>query len=219
MEGGHQRRQRIEMGGEPGLLKTPPANPSVRACRRRLPSARQAERLAYHCSMPGNHDLSFFQKILLVTDGTVTDLIALYAGEPIRVKKLGQAIREESAPAELQCTGPTRLLNRRILLSGATKTYLYAESQFVFERLSNSIQERMLNTDRPIGLLWKEERLETFREIVGQAVEPCAAIAQHFELPPSAPFVSRTYLIHHNGKPLGMITEKWPLSYFREQLS
>jgi chorismate-pyruvate lyase len=166
--------------------------------------------------MPGNHDLSLFQRILLATDGTVTDLIALYAGEPIRVKKLVQTISEDSAPAELQCSGPTRMLSRRILLTGATKTYLYAESQFVLERLSKSIQDQMLNTDRPIGLLWKEERLETFREIVRQSVEPYAAIAQYFDLPTSAPFVSRTYLIHHGGRPLGMITEKWPLSYFRE---
>jgi len=89
----------------------------------------------------------------------------------------------------------------------------------VLERLSKSIQDQMLNTDRPIGLLWKEERLETFREIVGQAVEPCAAIAQYFDLPPSAPFVSRTYLIHHDRRPLGIITEKWPLSPFREPIS
>ena len=169
--------------------------------------------------MPGNHELSLFQRILLATDGTVTDLIALYAGEPIRVKKLVQTAGEDSAPAELQCSGPTRLLSRKILLTGATRTYLYAESQFVLERLSNSIQDQMLNTDRPIGLLWREARLETFREIVAQAVEPCTAIAQHFNLPPSAPFVSRTYVIHHGGKPLGVITEKWPLSHFREPIS
>jgi chorismate-pyruvate lyase len=169
--------------------------------------------------MPGTHDLSLFQRILLATDGTVTELVALYAGEPIRVKKLSQAIRENNAPAELQCAAPTRLLSRRILLTGAAKTYLYAESQFVLERLSKSTQDRMLNTDRPIGLLWKEERLETFREIVAQAVEPCAAIAQYFDLPSSAPFVSRSYLIHHDRRPLGMITEKWPLGYFREPIT
>jgi chorismate-pyruvate lyase len=165
--------------------------------------------------MPSSHDFSLFQRILLATDGTVTDLIALYAGEPIRVKKLGQTIHEEVAQAELKCTKPTRLLNRKILLSGAAKNYLYADSLFVVERLSKSIQEQMFHTDQPIGLLWKEERLETFREVVRQTVEPCAAIAQYFDLPTSAPFVSRTYLIHHVGKPLGSITEKWPLSYFR----
>lgn len=162
-----------------------------------------------------NHDLSLFQKILLATDGTVTDLIGLYTGESIRVKKLEQAIREELAPPALKCAGPTRLLIRRILLSGASKNYLFADSVFVFERFSKSIQEQLLNTDKPIGLMWKEERLETYREIVEQKVEPCADAAKHFELPASAPFVSRTYLIHHSGLPLGAITEKWPVGLFR----
>jgi chorismate-pyruvate lyase len=165
--------------------------------------------------MASSCDLSLFQKILLATDGTVTELIALYAGEPIRVKKLEQTIREEVASAELACTGRTRLLTRRILLAGATKKYLYAESEFVLERLPEPIRTQMLETDRPIGLLWKEQRLETFREIVRQSIEPFAATAQHFDLPASAPFVARTYLVHHAGMPMGMITEQWPLSLFR----
>jgi chorismate-pyruvate lyase len=162
-----------------------------------------------------NNDLSLFQKILLATDGTVTDLIALYTGESIRVKKLEQGIREQAAPPSLQCDGPTRLLVRKILLSGVSKNYLYADSIFVFERFSKSIQDQLLNTDRPIGLMWKEERLETYREIVEQTVEPCTEAAEHFALSASEPFVSRTYLIHHAGKPLGAITEKWPVSFFR----
>lgn len=162
-----------------------------------------------------NDHLSLFQKVLLATDGTVTDLIALYTGESIRVKKLEQAIREEIAPPALKCSGPTQLLIRKILLCGVSTNYLFADSVFVFERFSKSIQEQLLNTDKPIGLMWKEEQLETYREIVEQKVEPCAEIATHFGLPASEPFVSRTYLIHHNGKPLGSITEKWPVSLFR----
>jgi chorismate-pyruvate lyase len=162
-----------------------------------------------------NNDLSLFQKILLATDGTVTDLIALYTGESIRVKKLEQSIQLGIAPPELRCSAPTRLLHRRILLSGLSRNYLYADSTFVFERFSKSIQEQLLNTDKPIGLMWKEEKLETYREIVEQKVEPCAEIAAYFDLPATAPFVSRTYLIHNSGLPLGAITEKWPVSLFR----
>jgi chorismate-pyruvate lyase len=165
--------------------------------------------------MPDSPDLTLFQKILLATDGTVTDLIALYAGEPIRVTKLEQAIRDAVTDPQLGCSEPTRILERRILLSGATRNYLYAESRFVLDRLSRSMREQLLNTDRPIGLLWKEERLETFREIVEQRTVPCAAIAHHFGLPEAAPCLSRTYLVHHAGKPLGVVTETWPLSSFR----
>ena len=164
---------------------------------------------------PRTEDLSLFQRILLATDGTVTDLIGLYTGESIRVKKLEQSIRLDTAPPALRCSEPTRLLHRRILLAGAAKNFLYADSTFVFERFSESIQQQLLNTDKPIGLMWKDERLETYREIIDQRIETSAEVAAHFDLPATADFVSRTYLIHHNGKPLGSITEKWPMSYFR----
>lgn len=160
-------------------------------------------------------DLSLFERILLATDGTVTDLISLYAGESIRVQKLEQVIGEGHAPPELACVAPTRLMLRRILLSGAERNYLYAESRFVIDRLPTAIRQQMLDSDRPVGRLWKEGRLETFREIIGQAIAPCAEIASHFKVPASATFVARTYLVHHSGSPFGMITEKWPLHSFR----
>jgi len=163
-----------------------------------------------------DHSMSLFQKILLATDGTVTDLIALYTGEPIRVKRLGQSIRTEIAPDILACPQPIELLSRKILLSGSKRNYLYAESLFVFNLLSESIQRQLLTTDRPIGLMWKEERLESYREILEHKIELCADIAGHFELPASTLFASRTYLIHQLGRPLGAITEKWPLSIFRD---
>lgn len=159
-------------------------------------------------------DLSLFQKILLATDGTVTDLLALYTGAAIRVTKIEQSVATGTARPELQHPSPARLLSRRILLSGASRNYLYADSQFLFERFSAWMQQQLLETDRPIGLLWKEARLETFREIIAQGIESDGAVAPHFGLPATTPLVARTYLVHHGGRPLGAITEKWPVSAF-----
>ena len=159
-------------------------------------------------------DLSLFQRILLFTDGTVTDLIALYAGEPIHVRKLRQALAVREAPPLLAADGPIRVLERCILLSGRERNYLYAESHFIFERFSASIQRQLLESDKPIGLMWKEERLETYREITAQAVVQRAELTSYFQLPATAWFVSRTYLIHHGGRPLGTITEQWPVDSF-----
>ena len=163
---------------------------------------------------PQEQDLSLFQKALLATDGTVTDLVALYAGEPIRVQKLDQSIREETSDV-LDCPAATPLLHRSILLCGAVTNFLHAESVFVLERLTASMRQQMLETDRPIGLVWKEERLETFREIREQRVAPCASIAHYFGTATTTPFVSRTYVVHHARQPLGVITERWPISHFR----
>jgi chorismate-pyruvate lyase len=159
--------------------------------------------------------LSLMQRILLSTDGTVTDLIALYAGEEIHVKKVRQELQLREPPTMLACPGPVPVLRRQILLRGRERCYLHAESQLIFQRFSLSIQRQLLETDLPIGLLWKQERLETFREIIDQAVVQCSDIAPHFALPGDAGFVSRTYVIHHGGAPLGAITEKWPLAWFR----
>jgi chorismate-pyruvate lyase len=158
---------------------------------------------------------SLFEKILLVTDGTVTELLALYAGEPIKVTKLEQVLVDEMAPTLLQCSGPsTRLLRRRILLTGASRHYLYAESLLVFDRLSDFVQQQLLTTSQPIGLLWREERLESFREVVGRSIETCASIASLFGLPPEAKWVSRSYLVYQRAKPIALIAEKWPLDAF-----
>ena len=159
--------------------------------------------------------LSLFQRILLSTDGTVTDLIALYAGEAIHVRKLRQELQVREPPSLLAGTGSVQMLRRQILLSGRERSYLYADSQFLFQRFSPSIQRQLLETDQPIGLMWKQERLETYREIVAQEVERCADVAMHFGLAADAWLVSRTYLIHHGGSPLGAITEKWPIDWFR----
>jgi chorismate-pyruvate lyase len=161
-------------------------------------------------------DLSLLQKILLCTDGTVTDLIALYAGEEIQVRKVQQEVLVRQPPSMLGCEGQVQMLHRQILLHGRQRNFLYADSQFIFGRFSPDMQQRLLHSDQPIGLLWKQERLETYREIIDKAVVRCPHLAHYFELPEDAWFVSRTYLIYHSGRPLGAITEQWPTSGFAE---
>lgn len=174
--------------------------------------------LALQAKEASRGSLTLFQRILLCTDGTVTNLIQEYTGEDIQVQKLGQTIGTEVAPRMLACDGPVPLLRRTILLRGSSRTYLYADSVFVFERLSASIQDQLLTTDRPIGLLWQEERLETYREIVDQRVEARCDVARHFGLPETTPSAARTYVVYQAGRPLGAITERWPLCVFDQSL-
>lgn len=164
-------------------------------------------------------DLNLLQRILLCTDGTVTDLIALYAGEEIQVHKVRQEIVVCQPPPVLRCDGPVQVLNRQILLQGQRRNFLYADSQFIFVRFSPDMQQRLLHTNQPIGLLWKQERLETYREIIDKSIVRCPHLAHYFELPEDAWFISRTYLIHHGGRPLGAITEQWPTSAFADAVS
>ncbi|MBV8665384.1 MAG: DUF98 domain-containing protein [Burkholderiaceae bacterium] len=160
------------------------------------------------------YPLSLFQKILLTTDGSVTHLLALYAGEKISVHKIEQFIGQGDAPAEMQCAPDARLLHRKIMLVDSKRKHVYAESTFVFERFSQTIQTKLLETDTPIGTLWKQEKVEMYREIIDIRVEHCATVAEHFGLPADTQLLSRSYLLHQGGLPLGVITEKFPLASF-----
>ncbi len=158
--------------------------------------------------------LSLSQQILLTTDGTVTDMLGLLTGEPIHITKLSQSIIRSDAPKELELDKPTEILSRETLLTGREDNFLYAKSLFVISRMSEDMQKKLHGTDTPIGLLWQQEKLETYREIFSQGIEACPELREHFPFTDSDDFLSRTYSVRHNGKPIGIITEKFPMAYF-----
>jgi len=161
--------------------------------------------------------LTLFQKILLTTDGTVTELLGLYTGEAIRARKLAQSLGPGLALPHLACPADAPVLHREIVLMGVASgcAHLYAESAFVFERFSPAIRHGLLHTEQPIGLLWREARLEMHREIVDRRIERCAKTSAWFGLPPETLLLARTYLIVHGREPLGVITEKFPAQHLR----
>lgn len=156
--------------------------------------------------------LSLLQKVLLTTDGTVTQLLEILTGERIRVDKLEHEL-VRGGPALLDVPQTEPVLSRKILLRGATAAYMYAHSFLVPSRLPQGMQAQMLGTDTPIGQLWKAARLETYREIVDYRREADPAIAALFGI--ESPILSRSYLIRVGGAPMGLITEKFPASSFR----
>jgi chorismate-pyruvate lyase len=158
--------------------------------------------------------LSLLQKVLLTTDGTVTQLLEIYTGEKMRVEKLEHELIT-GAPAALRVPATESVLSRRILLRGATRPYMYAHSWLVPSRMPQGMQEAILRTDTPIGQLWKAGRLETFREIVDFRREHDSAVAALFGV--DTAMLSRTYVIHAGGLPMGLIVEKFPATYFVNQ--
>ena len=162
-------------------------------------------------------DLSLFQKVLLSTDGTVTELLSLYCGKPIRARKVAQSLATGGAPAWLAAAPKERILHRTILLGSGEAgddELLFADSWFVFDRFSAAIQHDLLHTELPIGLLWRRERLEMHREIVDRRSETCAAVALLLGAAENTALYSRTYLIVHRERPLGVIIEKFRTTEF-----
>ncbi|MBB6093401.1 chorismate-pyruvate lyase [Povalibacter uvarum] len=155
--------------------------------------------------------LSLLQKILLTTDGTVTQLLEIYTGERIRVEKIEHTL-VKGGPAPLGVAADEPVLSREILLRGADRPYMYAHSWLVPSRLPQGMQNAMLQTDTPIGQLWRAAKLETYREIVDYRREPEDPAARLF--PERSELLSRSYVIRTGGAPMGLITEKFPATLF-----
>ena len=170
-------------------------------------------------SVPGAGALAtnVVQRMLLVADGTVTNLLEAYASEHIAVVKLQQAT--EPAPralADLDVRAHDEVLRREVLLRGrdSGRTLVYALSHIVPSRLDPAVKQGLLDSVKPIGRLLEENRVETFREILSAGREPSAGLGIHFGIGRDALLVSRTYRIVAGGRPVMLITEKFPTDAF-----
>ena len=156
------------------------------------------------------------QRILLVTDGTVTEILEAFTGESMRLIKLLETVETLEEPQRtLNLEAGERVLRRQILLQGkmTLTTYTFAESYIAVDRLEEPLR-RALESQKPIGFLIQDQRMETFREILACGRELAGPIAEHFELDPSQGMIWRTYRVFFHGEPIMQITEKFPESHF-----
>jgi chorismate-pyruvate lyase len=164
------------------------------------------------------HRLGILQRALLVTDGTVTNLLEVYVDEPVRVVKLDQHFEAiPSDQVDRRPVGGTVLL-RTVLLQGvhSRRNVLYAHSILTVDRLDPGIVDGLVHTDRPVGRLLAEYRVETFREIVAFGFEPAGTCAEYFDVETNDTLVFRTYRVVVDKQPAMQITEKFPLTLFRD---
>jgi chorismate-pyruvate lyase len=158
-----------------------------------------------------------FQKILLIADGTLTNILEAFLSEQLGVVKLSEkivSITENIPPLEIKVG--TEVMERQILLQGKTsqRNWLYADSIIVIERVEEKFREKLINSHTPIGKLWVEHKTETFKEIVAYAREQAFDLSDYFDIKREDKLLSRTYRVFSNRKPVMMITEKFPESYF-----
>jgi len=164
-------------------------------------------------------NLSPFQRILLTTDGTVTEILEAQLWEQINLIKLFQERRISDVDIPyLNLSSGTDILLRKILLQGGSSTtnYIYAESILVPEHLDGSLRDGLIKTDKPLGLLMIEAKTETFREILSCKMEKAEELGEYFDQAAKSKLISRTYRIFANQKPIMLITEKFPETAFRD---
>ena len=163
-------------------------------------------------------ELSSFQRILLTTDGMVTEMLEAYLWERMIVVKLSQEhVPSQVDVPELEIRKGENVLQRTILLRGrmSHKNHIYAHSIIAPDRLDDRMRDGLVRSGKAIGLLILEDRLETFREILSCGREQAGDLAEHFLIDPDAYLIYRTYRVIVNRSPIMLITEKFPESEFQ----
>jgi len=165
--------------------------------------------------------LSVFQRIILTTDGTLTEILEAYLSEKIRLVKLSEIIEPISGDnLLLDIASGQEVMQRKILLQGkiSRNNWVYAESILVPDRLDEKLKKGLLVSQEPMGRLWLEHRLETFKEIVDSAREPAEDLADYFKIKRSDKLLSRTYRVFSGRRPIILITEKFPENFYRDSM-
>lgn len=156
--------------------------------------------------------LNSFCRILLTTDGTLTEILEAYFLERIQLIKLAEATHpaEYAVPA-LNVKVGDEIIERKIALQGMTSgiNFVYAESIIVVNELEDSMKDGLLRSKTPIGRLWLEHKMETFKEMMYINREEAGVIAPLFEVAPDAAILSRAYRVFTRRKPVMMIIEKF----------
>ena len=166
--------------------------------------------------------LSHLQKILLMTDGTVTELLEHLSREPIVIEKLYQEIinnhvevSESHATGVLHGEGP--VLIRKIVLKGKNtdKNYIYAESKIFIDRLPECFRNELIDSKIPIGKLWSKHKLETYKtDFSAKSEGSNVEISGYLSVPVDSELLSRTYSVYSCGERSMIITEKFSSSLF-----
>lgn len=159
--------------------------------------------------------LSPLQRALFATDGSFTLLLQALTGEPIAVDILAQEkVRKKRPLPLLKLPAHTQVLQRDVLLRTAhtNRPIIFARSTAALPHLPKVIQERLLTTNDPIGLILRWQRLETFRELFDWGITDAEYASSHFN---NEPVLYRTYTIIANQRPCMVVSEFMPLHTFQ----
>ncbi len=166
--------------------------------------------------------LSRFQQLLLITDGTVTELLEHYSNESISVEKIVEEFNANRSALPEAHKKPAHkeespILLRKVLLKG-TETlskYLYAESSIFLDRLPDAFRYDLVHTQIPIGNLWTKYRFETYKaDFAIKRSTVSSHLAILLGVPLNSDILSRTYCVYSKGRKAMIITEKFSTLQF-----
>ena len=158
--------------------------------------------------------LSPFQRALMVTDGTVTKFIEAYTLDPVEITRLGQKCYslEENHPWLMAEKGMD-VMFREVMIRGiySHTLYVYGVSYIIPERLPGNMRERLEVQGESIGRILNDYEMETRREVLWFGRERLTQLPRQLSSIADGEFISRTYRIIAEGKPIVLITERFPV--------
>jgi chorismate-pyruvate lyase len=160
--------------------------------------------------------IDVLQRVLLITDGTLTEILEAWRLERIVLVKLAhQTLRGPESDKLLEVDEGDQVLERRILLRGEESriNYVYAESLIAVDRLAPGFRSDLLHSNIPLGQLWLSHRLETLKEMVAIRRQPAGQLSEYFKIGAEASIFVRTYRVFSGSIPVMLITEHFPSTY------
>jgi len=167
-----------------------------------------------------NVPLSKAQRLLLMTDGSVTTLLEVLTGKPVVVKTLlQQVVRADTERAAALGVEEGDNINYRVVVlknDDDDRPLIYAESYTPIARVQKEFRHDLMKADIPIGRILSQRRIESRREIRSVAAISNDELSDLFGVPDNVPLLSRTYDIISHGMVLMRIIETFPLTSFAQ---
>ena len=160
------------------------------------------------------HLLSPLNRMLLVTDGTVTDAVEAYTLERCAVMKLEQRMhRLDRSLAVLELRSGAAVLERTIAMRGAEsgKVRFLAHTVFALSRMGKRFLSDLDQTDLPLGDVLRRHAPSARREILGAGLvrrRPRGPLRRWMDEAPV--WLVRSYRLHVRGAAIALVNEYLP---------
>ena len=158
--------------------------------------------------------LTPFQRALMTIDGTVTKFIEAYTMEPVQVTRISQSeqpLEKDHTWLEVEKDSPVTV--REVYLHGeySQTVHAYAVTLIVPDAINTSVDKGLKTQGGSVGRLLRSSKMETYREVLWYGRQQFDSLPKPLELFNGKEFLSRTYRIISEGKPIMMINENFPL--------
>jgi chorismate-pyruvate lyase len=157
--------------------------------------------------LPFFASLAPMQRVMLLSNGTLTDILQAFTLEEIGVHKFFEHVRYDVPDFR----GEETLERGVVLYSKRTsRHYVYAESLIALERLPSALVRELQAGSEPLGRLQLKHRLETFKELIDLRISKSEKAARFLESDSS--FLIRSYRVYIDKRPCMVIHECFPAS-------